>query len=742
MPIVYVLPGLFLAGGVRVVLRHANGLVARGHAVEVWALASPPGLPPPPPPGWVDDRVGVRLFPSPTDLLADLRRGRAVKVATWWETAEWVADSLAAGERGYYLVQDIETSYAVTDAGAARILASYQLGLTPLTEGRWVDRQLRDRGLEPRFLGIGLDHDTFRPDATIPRQRSLLAQARRWGGGPRDLKDWPTTLAVLTRVAATDGGIEAVTFSAEPPPQLPGVRHRHHAGPTDVELAELYRRAGVFLFASRHEGFGLPAAEAMACGCPVVATRAHGNEEFCLDNETALMADAGDVETLTRHVRNLLDDPSLAARLAEAGRARVRDYRWEPVIDRLEAALELPRPHAIRVPRLPPTRGVLLACELGSGFGHAAPLLRLAHALAAEGFAPLFAVRDLAEAFPLLGDSGFPLLQAPTHRTTEAIAGMLAGYADVLAANGFGSPQTLAALMAGWDSLFAAIAPVLVVADHSPAAVLAARGAVPVVQVGAGFELPPADDVRFARLLSDGVEVGDEAEMLTTMRTVLAARGKPDITTLTEPFRTARAVTVLPEFDPYAPVRREACVGPLTALPRPLPAAAGTFFAYLSADSIGDDALLDLARVGPGAIYLRGLDGARAGRLLAAGVPLVEAVRPWQDVLAASAVVVHHGGVGTAQSTAAAGRVQVIVPRHQEQLLTGFLVEQLGLGGKLIPPTTGAELAGTVRAALESAAVAATCRAFADRLAGRTDRDGLAAVVEICQAVAGSIVAK
>src|SRR5207245_324906 len=87
---------------------------------------------------------------------------------------------------------------------------------------------------------------------------------------------------------------------------------------------------------STHEGFGLTAAEAMACGCPVVATRAHGNEEFCIEGRTALLAAPGDIETLAQHCLRLQADPRLAGELAANGRSLIQGYTWDRVIDRLE----------------------------------------------------------------------------------------------------------------------------------------------------------------------------------------------------------------------------------------------------------------------------------------------------------------------------------------------------------------------------------------------------------------------
>ena len=54
----------------------------------------------------------------------------------------------------------------------------------------------------------------------------------------------------------------------------------YHVGVSDTELAALYCRAWVYVSPSTYEGFGLPYAEALACGTPVVATPNDGSHEM------------------------------------------------------------------------------------------------------------------------------------------------------------------------------------------------------------------------------------------------------------------------------------------------------------------------------------------------------------------------------------------------------------------------------------------------------------------------------
>jgi glycosyltransferase involved in cell wall biosynthesis len=94
----------------------------------------------------------------------------------------------------------------------------------------------------------------------------------------------------------------------------------------DAELAALYRQAAWFVFPSLYEGFGLPAVEAMANGCPVLAARAASIPEVCGD--AALYFDAHDPASLAEVLRRVSSQPELRERLVAAGRERLARYNW------------------------------------------------------------------------------------------------------------------------------------------------------------------------------------------------------------------------------------------------------------------------------------------------------------------------------------------------------------------------------------------------------------------------------
>lgn len=89
------------------------------------------------------------------------------------------------------------------------------------------------------------------------------------------------------------------------------------------DIPQLMAQFDVFVLPSRRESFGLVFLEAMACRCPVVATRVDGIPEVVAEGVTGLLVDPGNVEQLGAAIVRLLRDEALAKRMGEAGRQRV-----------------------------------------------------------------------------------------------------------------------------------------------------------------------------------------------------------------------------------------------------------------------------------------------------------------------------------------------------------------------------------------------------------------------------------
>ena len=98
----------------------------------------------------------------------------------------------------------------------------------------------------------------------------------------------------------------------------------------DTDLAALCARAGVFAYPSLYEGFGLPVIEAMAAGCPVVASSTTAVGEIAAG--AAVLVDPLDVPSIAEGLRQVLEDPALATQLIAQGQARAAEYTWQRTV--------------------------------------------------------------------------------------------------------------------------------------------------------------------------------------------------------------------------------------------------------------------------------------------------------------------------------------------------------------------------------------------------------------------------
>ncbi|MEM1387901.1 MAG: glycosyltransferase family 1 protein [Pseudomonadota bacterium] len=107
---------------------------------------------------------------------------------------------------------------------------------------------------------------------------------------------------------------------------------------SDAELRSLYSHAGVFCLPSLTEGFGLPAVEAMQCGCPVIASNAGAMPEICGD--AAILVSAENSGEWREAIKAVLGEPARADDLRKAGYDRAAAFQWERAAQQLWSSLE------------------------------------------------------------------------------------------------------------------------------------------------------------------------------------------------------------------------------------------------------------------------------------------------------------------------------------------------------------------------------------------------------------------
>lgn len=210
----------------------------------------------------------------------------------------------------------------------------------------WV---VRRRGM-PRWrthvLYNPIDVDRFRPDAALRE-----ATRRRLGFAPNDIvigfagrferqKGVFVLASALERVLAAAPAARALWVGdGERAPEIDAaIAASPHAGrhvrqPWSDDMVSCYSAMDILAFPSiRRESFGRVAAEAQACGVPVVASRVGGIPETLQENESGLLVEAGEVDAWTAALMKLVEDPLLRSEMGAAGRVQARERFAEPHI--------------------------------------------------------------------------------------------------------------------------------------------------------------------------------------------------------------------------------------------------------------------------------------------------------------------------------------------------------------------------------------------------------------------------
>ena len=137
--------------------------------------------------------------------------------------------------------------------------------------------------------------------------------------------DWRLVLA-----GAADGyGGPAILARIEASPARNRIELTGHL--SHANLQHLYRRAGIFAFATLDEGFGIPVLEAMAYGLPVITSNRSALPEVA--GEAALLVNPYDVEELRSALLTLMDDADFRAKLAREGRERAAQFPWSRAVE-------------------------------------------------------------------------------------------------------------------------------------------------------------------------------------------------------------------------------------------------------------------------------------------------------------------------------------------------------------------------------------------------------------------------
>lgn len=187
-----------------------------------------------------------------------------------------------------------------------------------------------------RVIPNGVDTTRFRPNASERATAPTVLFVGTWSNRKRG-RDLAAAFQESVLPAMPQARLEMVCRDAPADPG-PGISVLGRL--SDDELVDAYQRAWVFCLPSDYEGFGIPYAEAMASGLPVVATPNIGARYVTDEGRAGVLAA---LPRIGEALRDVLADDVLRCRLESASLERVREFSISRVID---AYVDLYRGHA------------------------------------------------------------------------------------------------------------------------------------------------------------------------------------------------------------------------------------------------------------------------------------------------------------------------------------------------------------------------------------------------------------
>jgi glycosyltransferase involved in cell wall biosynthesis len=217
--------------------------------------------------------------------------------------------------------------------GSSVVEANLAVAGEAVASARWLVDVADAAGVACVHVPYGLDRNVFAPGPPSAERGpvvTMMTHRLDWKG----LEDGLEAVA-LVRAARPDA--EPVLFGVEP---VDGVG-TFHLSPSRDAVAELLRASAVHIVSSWEEGFGMPGAEALACGAALATADTKGSRDYAVHDRTALVSPPREPRLLAEHVLALLDDPVRRSSLTAAGQRHVHRVlpSWAEAGRRLAQAL-------------------------------------------------------------------------------------------------------------------------------------------------------------------------------------------------------------------------------------------------------------------------------------------------------------------------------------------------------------------------------------------------------------------
>lgn len=223
----------------------------------------------------------------------------------------------------FYLIQDYELWHENTDE---LIMKSYALGFNNIVIANWLKRKVEEAGGKATLVPNGLDFNYFNLTNPIEKRKSSEICMLYHKDERKRCED---SLAALKLVHEKVPELHVSMFgNPEKPADLPEWISYYRTPEHTLHL-DIYNRSAIFLAASNKEGWALPPAESMQCGCALVCTDIGGFADYAIKDETALTSPVYDVQALAVNILDLIEHDEKRQQIARKGNEFIQQFTLE-----------------------------------------------------------------------------------------------------------------------------------------------------------------------------------------------------------------------------------------------------------------------------------------------------------------------------------------------------------------------------------------------------------------------------
>lgn len=283
-------------------------------------------------PTWfgLEESISCKNIPY---LTSKYVRDADVSFSTNWALAFLLDELPASKGRKFNLIQD----YEVWIGNNIKALhASYRLPITHIVIADYLaDIVEKESGIRPVVIYNAINQDVYKVEREIgsrcPHSVSMLFSIEERKGTKYGLD----ALRICQKVVPD---LQVELFGIYPKPQK--LEPWIHYTQMPKDLGALYNSTAIYFTPSNGEGWALPPAEAMNCGCALVCTDIGGHAAYAKNEQTALLVKPGDPKDMADKLLSLLQNNEKRINLAIKGHEFVKQFNWNVATRKLEMSFK------------------------------------------------------------------------------------------------------------------------------------------------------------------------------------------------------------------------------------------------------------------------------------------------------------------------------------------------------------------------------------------------------------------